>query len=274
MSQETSGGGQDSSADGSRELRASVVVPCFNEASRLRRDGFDALLLRPGLDLWFVDDGSDDDTLAVLESIAKSLGDRARVLRREANSGKGEAVRIGMRAALGAGAQVVGYYDADLATPPSEMLRLIELLENPALEVALAARVALLGTQIRRHAYRHYIGRVFATAASQILSLPVYDTQCGAKAFKRTPSLEAALEAPFSGRWAFDVELIGRLLAGATDAPGVPVDAIVEMPLRAWTDIAGSTLGPAQFPGVGVELLRIFWALRRWRTSAEERGRG
>jgi hypothetical protein len=127
--------------------------------------------------------------------------------------------------------------------------------------------VALLGRDIRRKAYRHYLGRVFATFASLILDAPVYDTQCGAKAFRRTPALEAALGQPFSARWAFDVELIGRLLAGAPGAPAIPLSAFVEVPLGAWHDVGGSTLRASSFPLLAVELVRIFQDLRRWRAA-------
>jgi len=95
------------------------------------------------------------------------------------------------------GARLVGFLDADLATPAEEMLRLVSTLRSSRAQAAFAARVALLGTTIERHATRHYLGRVFATAASLILDLRVYDTQCGAKAFHATPLLAAALEEPF-----------------------------------------------------------------------------
>jgi hypothetical protein len=95
--------------------------------------------------------------------------------------------------------------------------------------------------------------------------MPVYDTQCGAKVFRRTAALEAALDQPFSGRWAFDVELIGRLHLGTRAAPGVPISRFVEMPLREWRDVAGSTLRATDFPVLGIELLQIALALRQWR---------
>ncbi len=218
--------------------------------------------------LLFVDDGSTDDTRGVLAQLVAKLADTgvvARVVSLGANGGKAEAVRAGMLEALAQGAEVVGYYDADLATPPSEMLRLLDVLRERRLDVVVGARVALLGRSIERKAHRHYLGRVFATFASVILGVPIYDTQCGAKVFRRTPALEAALRAPFVGRWAFDVELIGRLLAGAPGAPGVAVDAIAEIPLRAWRDVAGSTLRPSAFPRLGLELGHIARSLARWR---------
>src|SRR5207249_3288358 len=117
-----------------------------------------------------------------------------------------------------------------------EMLRLVSTLRASRAQAAFAARVALLGTTIERHATRHYLGRLFATAASLILDLRVYDTQCGAKAFYASPLLAAALEKPFHARWAFDVELIGRLLAGAPGIPGLRPTDLLEMPAASHLD--------------------------------------
>jgi hypothetical protein len=109
--------------------------------------------------------------------------------------------------------------------------------------VILASRVSLLGRRIVRSTARHYLGRVFATLASRILCVAVYDTQCGAKLFRCSPELRVALRNPFLSRWVFDVELLGRLLTGAPDAPPIEPAALREEPLDAWRDIPGSKLG-------------------------------
>jgi hypothetical protein len=161
--------------------------------------------------------------------------------------------------AVEGGAKAVGYFDADGATPASEMLALLQLLENSEVEVSVAmgARVALLGRRIQRKAYRHYAGRIYATIASLVLGLPVYDTQCGAKFFRVSPLLLGVLQHPLKTRWAFDVELLKRLLQGCNGLPGLSASQLVEMPLRCWTDVGGSTLRPAAYPIVFLELLRI-----------------
>ena len=84
---------------------------------------------------------------------------------------------------------------------------------------------------------------MFATAASLILQARVYDTQCGAKLFRAGPALSEALSPAFLSRWAFDVELLGRLLIGTPGVPALPLDAIVEVPLPVWHDVKGSKLG-------------------------------
>jgi dolichyl-phosphate beta-glucosyltransferase len=105
--------------------------------------------------------------------------------------------------------------------------------------------VALLGHSIDRRAARHYLGRMYATAASLALSVPVYDTQCGAKLFRAGPTLTAALSNPFPDPWSFDVELLARLLYPADDLPPLRPDEIVEVPLLEWRDVGGSKLDPA-----------------------------
>jgi dolichyl-phosphate beta-glucosyltransferase len=235
-----------------------VVVPCYNEAERL--DGAPLLGFvdrNPDASLIFVDDGSTDATAQRLAALAAGGSGRIDVVTLHPNAGKAEAVRQGMRAALARGARVVGYLDADLSTPPSELPRLREALDRPGVEVALGARVALLGSDIQRSAVRHYLGRVFASAASIILKARVYDTQCGAKLFRSTPALAAALEQSFISRWAFDVELLGRLLAGGGGVPAIPLSAIVEVPLGTWRDVQGSKLGPGAMARTLKDLARI-----------------
>src|SRR5438093_1367005 len=106
-------------------LELVIVVPCFNEGRRLRAEGFRPLLSHPGTRILFVDDGSRDDTREVLASVCAQLGPRALRLDLARSQGKAEAVRQGLLEALQIGARMVGFLDADLATPAEEMLRLI-----------------------------------------------------------------------------------------------------------------------------------------------------
>ncbi|MFO0582329.1 MAG: glycosyltransferase [Anaeromyxobacter sp.] len=243
------------------EVPTALVVPCFNEASRLDAGGFARLLdLAPALTLWFVDDGSADRTVEVLERAAALRPGRARVLRLERNGGKGEAVRAGLRAALEAGAAVVGYADADLSTPPEELARLAGLAASPRAQVTLGSRVLLLGRHIERRPSRHYLGRVFATFASIALAIPVYDTQCGAKYFRAGPALDRALATPFRTRWVFDVELLARLLHGG--GPALRVEDLVEEPLLAWRDAGDSRLSAFAMLRSGLQVIGLAVKLR------------
>ena len=245
-----------------------LVIPCYNEAARLDQVALRAFVDgRPDVNLLLVNDGSTDATEACLRALAAERPGRIDVLSLPANAGKAEAVRQGLRAALAGGATTVGYFDADLSTPTAEMGRLLDVLEARGADVVMGARVALLGVDIHRQAARHYLGRVFASVASLVFKTRVYDTQCGAKLFRRSPALEAALEAPFLSRWAFDVELLGRLLAGTPDTPGLSTSDVVEVPLRAWKDVPGSKLNPTAMVGALGDLARIRLALARRRRS-------
>lgn len=222
-----------------------IVIPCYNEALRLPLESFSVFLAqRQGVCLLFVDDGSTDDTLAMLQTMQTKFPVTVDVLHKASNEGKAEAVRSGMlRAVQVHRAEYTGFWDADLATPLSEVSRLLALLiEHPAIDVLLGSRVRLLGRAVTRRTTRHYSGRIFATLASLTLSLPIYDTQCGAKLFRANPTLRQALSLRFYSRWTFDVEMLARFLqAHAGDTPRT-ASYIYEEPLRAWTDVAGSKL--------------------------------
>jgi glycosyltransferase involved in cell wall biosynthesis len=239
--------------------RIVLVVPCYDEAERLDTAAFRSFRLQsPRVSFCFVNDGSRDGTLAVLQRLCTETPGLGFVVDQQPNRGKAEAVRQGLLAALVTGAGLVGYWDADLATPLAEVERFCRVLdERPQVELVLGSRVRLLGRSIERSALRHYLGRVFATGASLTLRLPVYDTQCGAKLLRATPDVRSILAEPFLTRWVFDVELIARL-ARVARTSAVPVESRVwELPLRAWRDVPGSKVKPLDFVRSGLELVRI-----------------
>ncbi|WP_242360212.1 MULTISPECIES: glycosyltransferase [unclassified Anaeromyxobacter] len=240
-----------------------LVIPCFNEAVRLQREELLRLArAREGLSLVLVDDGSTDGTVAVLDELRRAEPARISVVLLPRNRGKAEAVREGLRRALAGGAAVVGYADADLSTPVDELVRLVDTARGSRREAVLGSRVRLLGRRIERQPLRHYLGRVFATLASLALGLAVYDTQCGAKLFRATPALAAALEAPFRTRWIFDVELLARLRAGGPGVAPLGEDAFEEVPLLAWRDVGGSKLRPGAMLAAGLQLVALGVRLR------------
>jgi len=237
-----------------------IVVPCYNEEQRLPREPFlDFIKEHEGVDFLFVNDGSKDGTLAVLRGLEAQGGGRFQVLDLPRNGGKAEAVRAGMRHAARQGARITGFWDADLATPLDEIPGFLGILqERPGVHVVLGARIKLLGRAVERKLLRHYIGRVFATVASNYLRLPVYDTQCGAKLFRCTRGFDRALSRRFIARWLFDVELFVRLQKiWRAEGCHTPEERMVEVPLLQWTDVKGSKVRPEDFAKAIGEFARI-----------------
>jgi dolichyl-phosphate beta-glucosyltransferase len=233
--------------------RVALVVPCFNEAARLDVDAFRNFQL-PGhqLEFVFVNDGSTDNTLQVLETL------RAPIVNLEKNSGKAEAVRRGILAAMDRSPDYVGFWDADLATPLSELPAMMEIAEKRgAIQMVFAARVRLLGREISRRPARHYFGRVGATLISSSLGLAVYDTQCGAKLFRATPDVREVFSTPFLSRWIFDVEIIARFVQRwGRDRVA---QSLYEYPVTRWHDVKGSKVKSRDF----VRALRDLWKIHR-----------
>jgi dolichyl-phosphate beta-glucosyltransferase len=232
-----------------------LVVPCYNEATRLDGAVFDAYLKQQSdVLIVFVNDGSTDDTAAVLDRLHEQNPKNAVALHCAKNGGKAEAVRLGLLRALDDGAKFIGYWDADLATPLEEVRRFRQVFEERSeVELVLGARIRLLGRDISRQALRHYLGRVFATGASLCLNLAVYDTQCGAKLLRVVPDTRAMLSEPFGSRWIFDVELLARHIIRRGNAHG-----LYEHALASWRDVGESKVKPRDFFRSIGDLLRIY----------------
>jgi dolichyl-phosphate beta-glucosyltransferase len=234
-----------------------LAVPCYNEAARLRPEAFLQFATgHPDVRFVMVDDGSVDGTGEILEKMRDAAPDSVTVLRHSPRRGKAEAVRTGILEGLAQGASLVGFFDADLSTPLRELDHFRAVLrDRPDVEFVLGSRVLLMGRDVRRKATRHYLGRVFATAVSCVLELPVYDTQCGAKVLRVTPDTGGLFAAPFRSPWIFDVELIARYLRLPAGPGGPPRrDRLYELVLTEWHDRPGSKLRWQDFARAMVDL--------------------
>src|SRR4051812_1840211 len=219
---------------GASTSRTCIVVPCYNEATRLAVADFEQFLATTDeVSFVLVNDGSSDQTLSVLQGIAQKFAGRVRVLDVQPNQGKAEAVRRGMVLAMADNEFThAGFWDADLATPLDAIGMFVDVFDRLArVDIVFGTRVGLLGRDIERKPARHYAGRVFATAASTVLALPVYDTQCGAKLFRINDENRALFAEPFGSRWIFDVELVARYCRTRSGLVG-----IYELPLDRWRD--------------------------------------
>jgi glycosyltransferase involved in cell wall biosynthesis len=227
-----------------------LVVPCYRESARI--GGFLPNLCHEMSALGLVrvlvvEDGSDGDELARMQRIVDDLrAEFPRLLPLKSipqNVGKGGAVYAGWREHDGA--EWLGFVDADGSCSASEVARLIRMTQSGLTSpcAIFASRVKMLGRNVDRLFKRHLLGRVFATLVSELLDIPVYDSQCGLKIVPRRAYESVAAKLQIKD-FAFDVELMVALLDTGCQIEEVPID---------WSEV----------PGGKVKLFRDSWRMAR-----------
>lgn len=228
-----------------------IVIPCFNEFDRFPREEFLDYYNSSSVYFCFVNDGSKDNTVVMLNEIAEG-NERIYVLDLQRNGGKAEAIRYGVNYILeNHSFDYVGFFDADLATPLWEIDNLLNQIDK--YEMVFGSRFKRLGATIERNIFRHYVGRVFATISSIILRLPIYDTQCGAKLMS-VRFADIAFKNKFLTSWLFDIEMFFRLKN--VDINNVAL--IKEVPLQQWVEKGGSKIKFIHMIKVPLQLLRVY----------------
>lgn len=234
--------------------RLSLIVPAFNEQHRIEssmwRIGACLAEMPYRCEVIGVDDGSMPAGRAALETALEALPPAIehRMVRHEANRGKGAAVRSGALAAEG---DYVAFIDADLATPPEELGKLIEALEAGA-DIATGVRNQTDGSDMRnrRGLARRLAGRGYAWVMQRLVLPDVSDSQCPLKAFRRVAAHQLFPRQRID-TWAFDAELL--YLARRLDLK------ITQVPV-AWHAVEGSTLRLNLRSALELlNLLRIRW---------------
>ena len=215
-----------------RVLDLSVVIPAHNEASRILphlRSIRDTLSRQNrSYEIIVVDDGSQDDTLKVVRSFAKTEP-ALRVIPLPTCIGKGGAVRQGMLAARG---RLQLFTDADGATAITELDRLEQAIRNGA-DIAIGSRS--LASQQRGFAvnarwHRSILGGCFNAVVRLGGIQGIGDTQCGFKLFERSVARDLFSVSIING-YGFDLELLFVAQQRGYRIAEVPVN---------WTDQPGS----------------------------------
>ncbi|WP_152287208.1 glycosyltransferase [Flavicella marina] len=238
-------------------MKTCIIIPAFNEAKRLPVDEFLEFLASNKSNYFcFANDGSSDETIKVLHKIRDKYPEYVKIIDFERNEGKAETIRKAMQHLLKEKKyDSIGFFDADLATPLSEIERFKkELVNNPELLLVMGSRFKRLGATIDRKFKRFLFGRIFATIVSYfVLKFPVYDTQCGAKLFSTKISV-SVFEKPFITRWIFDVEILLRM------KNNLELDiykTVLELPLKTWIEKGESKIRFSDLLKVPFDLIRL-----------------
>jgi dolichyl-phosphate beta-glucosyltransferase len=248
----------------------SMVIPAYNEQDRIpimlqsahdylesskgkallkKLQGCASLTGNPtcaGIEWLVVNDGSKDATCQVVRSTFESLksNDSWRLVSLKQNSGKGAAVKTGMRLAEGQFRLMV---DADGATdfgPGLELLTesMLTLLEER--QQQNSKKIAVLGSRAhlqedaatKRSLIRTILMIGFHFFVSLLVSSRIQDTQCGFKLFTRDAAI-SIFETLHLRRWAFDTEVILLCDSQAIQIQEVPVP---------WHEVDGSKLNTSR----------------------------
>jgi len=185
----------------------SIVIPAFNEATRLSKTlerVLDFLSKQDwNVEVVVVDDGSTDETADIVRAYAKKTR-IIRLLSNPGNRGKGFSVRNGV---LNAAGDIVLFTDADLSAPIEEATKLLDAIDSGA-DIAIGSRWLRSDLQTRRQSLaRQALGRVFNGLLRILLGLEFKDTQCGFKAF-RAEAAQALFPRQRIEGWGFDPELL------------------------------------------------------------------
>jgi dolichyl-phosphate beta-glucosyltransferase len=202
-------------------VELSVVVPCFNEESRLPGSVAAAV---PYLDacvrdyeLILVDDGSCDRTLQLIRELERT-NPRVRGVVLPRNRGKGRAVVQGVAVSTG---NLVLVSDADFSTPIEELPKLEAAIAAGA-AVAIGSRAAPGARELDQPIHRRAMGKVFNLLVQALLLPGLWDTQCGFKLFRGPVARELFAKLRVDG-FAFDVEVLYLARRSGREVSEVPV---------------------------------------------------
>jgi dolichyl-phosphate beta-glucosyltransferase len=244
------------SSSDSLVVRLSVVIPAYNEASRIERTLDSSVAFLDGRhepwEIVVADDGSRDHTPEIVQRYIAAHGDtRVRLVALPHNRGKGAALRAGVAATRG---ERVLLMDADLATPIEELDALARALDG-GFKIATGSRAVDSANVTRPQSpLRVMLGRA-GNLWIRALAVPgVHDTQCGFKLFEGDIARQLFALAQ-EDRFGIDIEVL--CLARRRLGLG-----IAEIGVR-WEHQEGSKVKWRDYVDVLVKVPRIVWSVLR-----------
>ena len=245
-----------------------VVIPCYNEEKRLLSDEFTNFIDKnSGYHLCFVNDGSKDKTLEVLNNLRKGREDFITVYDCKKNGGKAEAVRQGMLfMSKKEDLDYIGFLDADLSTDLTDFDDLVSTIENSDYKIVSGSRISRMGADITKESARKIISLTINFIIRKILKMDFKDTQCGAKIFHKDV-IEISFGKKFVTQWIFDVEIFRRITLhfGLQKTK----EMLCEQPLKRWIHADGSKLSMKDSVKIVGQLGQIAWYYREKKTTSK-----
>jgi glycosyltransferase involved in cell wall biosynthesis len=158
----------------------SIVIPAYQEAASIEHVLRRVAALDFRMEVIVVDDGSSDQTVAIVQSLNGALP-AVRLVRHDRNRGKGAAVRTGIEASRG---DVVVIQDADLEYDPRDLPRLLGPLFEGVADAVYGTRLRG-GEPQRAHLFWHHAGNRFLSLLTNVLfNTTISDMEVGYKAFR------------------------------------------------------------------------------------------
>jgi len=191
-------------------VRATVVVPTYNEIDNIERVCRGILAAAPTVQILVVDDGSPDGTADKADELGRELG-HITVLRRAEKNGLGNAYRAGLRQAILDGAEICVQMDADMSHDPAVLPALLANVEHGA-DLAIGSRYVPGGRTVNWPRRRRRLSRWGNRYAAGVLGLAINDATAGYRAYSSAALERMQFESVRAEGYGFQVEMTYRLL--------------------------------------------------------------
>ena len=194
--------------------KVSIIIPAYNEEKRIAKTLKDYInffkKFEKKREVFFeiivVLNACTDNTLEVVNKVKKELKEKNLIILNFRQAGKGFAIIQGFKDALKRDSDLIGFIDADGATPPEAFYDLIKNIGNNGGIIAnrwdKKSKI-----RVKQSLLRRIMSRGYNFIVRSLFLFPYRDTQCGAKVFKRE-ALEKILPKLGESEWGFDVELL------------------------------------------------------------------
>jgi len=219
-----------------KEQNISIIIPVYNEEERIEpglSDSIKCLIskLSWSFEIIFVNDGSTDKTLSILNNVKTRFNELAiKIISYQKNQGKGFAVKTGVLEASG---RKIIVTDADFSVSLEELPKFIDNLDR--FDIVIGTKKHLLTDTVKHQkAPRRILGKGFTLLSNFILGLNYTDITCGFKGFK-SDAAKFIFSKQLMKRWSYDAETL--FLAGKFNY------RVCELPVK-WRHIDGSKVSP------------------------------
>lgn len=213
--------------------RVGMVIPCHNNATRLRSSDFIQFVNdTTEYHLCFVNDGSTDNTLESLKELRKGRESHVSIYDSTKHGGKAEAIRLGMLQLYEeTEVDYMGYLDCDLSISHQDFNSLVTTIENSDFKMVSGSRSKCIGVKFIQGSARKILGTTLSLVIRKIIAMNFKGALCGAKIFSKDV-IPLLFGKKFITQWLFDLEILMRMRMhfGAKKA----VALMYEKPLEQW----------------------------------------